>query len=218
MDRDIVGFTGKFSEKEDGIYSLETFIYKTPDFYNQVNLEYDSKTFLEKNPIKVIDLLTILHNEFWCKGWVHGDLDSSNILIQYKDDDNIFFRIFDFEEIEYSVAGDRVGFFKFIWSDIRKFIKEYLELELVKDVKNDKCYWLYQNKIFNSDNNLERFLCDLTGKIEDDAYINFRKYILVTLDFIANFTLGLKPYTYTDFKDFKNLKVVYDNMILSEND
>jgi hypothetical protein len=215
LNRNIVGFTGNY-KKEDDMFSLETFIYKAPNFYTGENLECDSKTFLQNHPNKVIDLLTILHNEFWYKGWVHGDLDSSNIVIQHKDN-NIFFRIFDFEHIEFNVPTDSIGFFKFIWSDIRKFMKEYLDLELVKNMKTNKCYWLYeQTKLFNSYKNVEETLCDIIVRSQDDC-VDFRRTILVTLEFLASFSVYKQEYTFTT-PDNKELKVVYDNMILSGDD
>lgn len=211
LDRDIVGFTGKY-KKVDNNYSLETFIYQIPNFYNKTNLEFDSKLFLQKTPDKLIKLLYILKREFWNKGWIHGDLDTSNIVIQYKDN-QIFFRIFDFEEIKYEPPQNKVEFFKFIWSDIRKFMKEYLDLELVRNIETKKCYWLYNRKyFFNSDNNLEVLLCNIID-FNSDKNINVDKNIKDILEFLNKFSVykSLYPFITKDNNDFE---VVYDNMKL----
>lgn len=213
LNRDIVGFTGNYKEVGDEEYSLETFIYKTPDFYERINIECDSKIFLEENPDKVIELLNILLKEFWIKGWVHGDLDSSNIVIQYKDDE-IFFRIFDFEEIEYETPVNSVEFFKFIWSDIRKFMKEYLELELVRNIKSKKCGWLYKKKFFTTDTNIEYRLCNIID-MKLDKNINFSKNIKEILNFLDKFSVYKYLYDFMN-KDIGNFEVVHDKMILSK--
>jgi len=216
LNRDNVGFTGEYKEVGDDEYSLETFIYQVPDFYNQTNIKYDSKTFLQKNPNKVRELLYILLGEFWSKGWVHGDLDSSNIVIQYKDD-KIFFRIFDFEEIEYRPVENTVKFFKFIWSDIRKFMKEYLDLELVRNMKTKNCYWLYQKKyFFNTDNEVEVRLCNIID-MSPNSNINVGKNIIDTLQFLDKFSVYKYLYPFMS-KDNTKFEVVSDKMILFEDD
>tara|TARA_Y100000389_G_C17304594_1_gene434736 strand:+ start:504 stop:737 length:234 start_codon:yes stop_codon:yes gene_type:complete len=48
-------------------------------------------------------------------------------------DNKVFFKIFNFDKIEYKSPGNSFYFFKFIWTDVRRFIKEYLELELVRN-------------------------------------------------------------------------------------
>lgn len=45
LNRDNVVFTGEYKKVGDDEYSLETFIYQVPDFYNQTNIECDSKHF-----------------------------------------------------------------------------------------------------------------------------------------------------------------------------
>lgn len=216
LNRDNVGFTGEYKKVGDDEYSLETFIYQVPNFYNQTNIECDSKTFLEKSPNKVIELLHILLQEFWSKGWVYGDLDSSNIVIQRKDD-KIFFRIFDFEEIESRPVENSVRFFKFIWSDIRKFMKEYLELELVRNTKTKKCYWLYKKQyFFNTDNKLEDRLCNIID-MSPNSNINVGKNIKDTLQFLDKFSVYKYLYPFMS-KDNTKFRVVYDKMILSKDD
>lgn len=217
LDRDITGFTGKYMKIADNKYSLETFIYKTPDFYNQVGLEFDSKNFLDKNPDKTIELLYILEKEFWNKGWIHGDLDTSNIVIQYEDN-KTYFRIFDFEEIQYESPRNKVGFFKFIWSDIRKFMKEYLDLFLVKNTKTKKCYWLYKEHFFSSNNNIEYYLCNIID-MDSNKNINVSKSIKEILNFLDRFSVYKYLYSFTNKnKDNSNFEVVHDKMILSKDD
>lgn len=220
LNRDNVGFTGNYKKVGYDEYSLETFIYQVPDFYNQINTECDSKIFLENNPTKVIDLLYILLKEFWRKGWVHGDLDSSNIVIQYKDD-KIFFRIFDFEEIESMPVENSIRFFKFIWSDIRKFMKEYLELELVRNTNTKKCYWLYKKEyFFNTINNVEDHLCNIID-MSPDSNINVGENIKYILQFLYTFSVykfSVYKIVYPISKDNTKFGVVYDKMLLSKDE
>ena len=135
-------------------------------------------------------------------------------MIQYKDD-KIFFRIFDFEEIESRPVENSVIFFKFIWSDIRKFMKEYLELELVRNTNTKKCYWLYKKEyFFNTDNKLEDFLCNIID-MSPDSNINVDKNIKDILQFLNKFSVYKYLYPFMRKDKFR---VVYDKMILSKDD
>lgn len=205
LDRTIVGFTGNYKEINDE-YALETYIYLMPNFYEKTNLEYDSKIFLHKNPCELKRLLLILSKEFWFKGWIHGDLDNSNIVIQYEND-NVYFRIFDFEHLEYKNPQNTVDFFKFIWSDIRKFMKEYLILELVRNTKTKKCYWFYDNKyFFKTQENLESKLCNIID-MDSSEYLDFGKNLQSIIKFIDNFAVN--KYLY-DFKTDSGEDVIGD--------
>lgn len=216
LDRNIVGFTGNYKKVGNNKYSLQTFIYQIPNFSSQTNLEFDSKIFLQENPDKTVQLLEILQREFWNKGWIHGDLDTSNIVIQYKDN-QVFFRIFDFEEINYKTPQNNVKFLKFVWSDIRKFMEEYIDLKLVRHIETKKCYWLYKDKyFFNTDNNLEYLLCNSID-MNSDKIIDVSKIISNIIKFLDRFSVYKYLYFLSE-NEITDFKVVNDEMILSELD
>lgn len=211
IDRDNVGFTGEY-KKSDDEYLFETMIYER---FNSCN-EYNSKIFLDNNPDKVTRLIIILAKEFWIKGWIHGNLDSSNIIV-YHMDTKVFFKIFNFDKIEYKSPENSFYFFKFIWTDIRKFMKEYLELELVRNMKTKKSYWLYKKEyFFKTDNKLEECLCNIID-MNPNSNINVGKNIKDILQFIDKFSVYKYLYTFMS-KDNTNFEVVYDKMILSKDD
>ena len=79
-------------------------------------------------------------------------------------------------------------------SDIRKFMKEYLELELVRNVKTKKCYWLYKKKYFFNSNDdsqfkLEDDVCYIIDK-ESDKPFNFCKFMKEIIYFIRIFCVN----------------------------
>jgi len=212
LDRNIVGFTGNYKQVINNLYTLETYIYRIPDLYNRSGLEYDSIIFLDKKPHRIEKLFLILLQEFWSKGWIHGDLDSSNIVIQYEGD-HIYFRIFDFEYLEYKNPGNNVGYFKFIWSDVRKFIKEYLRVELIRNTDTNRCYWFYDNKyLFETKNKIENILCDIID-MDDDKHIILRKVMKDIVNFVDNFSVGKYLYDFKDDDGVDNFSVVGDKMI-----
>lgn len=52
-------------------------------------------------------------------------------------DNNLFFKIFNFDKIEHKSPENSFYFFKFIWTDVRRFIKEYLEIQILKNPIGD---------------------------------------------------------------------------------
>tara|TARA_Y100000389_G_scaffold72500_1_gene69257 strand:+ start:1094 stop:1816 length:723 start_codon:yes stop_codon:yes gene_type:complete len=211
IDRNNVGFTGNYEKITDDEFLLETIVYENFDLS-----KYDSKTFLDNNPDKIIKLIAILAREFWIKGWIQGNLDSSNIIV-FHIDNKLFFKIFNFDKIEHKSPENSFYFFKFIWSDIRKFMKEYLELELVRNTKTKKCYWLYKKEyFFNTDNKLEDRLCNIID-MSPNSNINVGKNIKDTLQFLDKFSVYKYLYPFMS-KDNTKFRVVYDKMILSKDD
>lgn len=178
LPRDIVAFTGEFEvnpeNKEE--YVLKTDLYLTGEDYN-------SKIWFNKDVNLYNNFIDTMYTNFWTRGWVHGDLDTSNITIQ----PNLInpnlskFKIFDFEFItKYEYRNhNTVGFIKFIWSDIRKILKEYFNIYLVRNKDTEKCYWLIDecfgdvrdNCIYVFSNILSAELCNLLDK-HDTTPIN----------------------------------------------
>ena len=75
--------------------------------------------FLKNNKLFGYFLNTIKRN-FWDKGWIHGDLDPSNYVIYYPNNnyEEPKFKIFDFEHIEkYTGNLNTYGYIQFLWGD-----------------------------------------------------------------------------------------------------
>lgn len=208
LNKDNVGFTGNCEKISNDEFLLETIVYKNFDLSN-----YNSKIFLDNNPDKIIKLISILAKEFWLEGWIHGNLDSNNIIV-YHIDNKVFFKIFNFDKIEYKSPGNSFYFFKFIWTDVRRFIKEYLELELVRNTNTKKCYWRYQGKyFFNSDDDnddsqfkLEDDVCYIIDK-ESDKSFNFCKFMKEIIYFIRIFCVNKYLYVFEQY-DNKEFQVI----------
>lgn len=142
MESGNVGLTGEYQKKEDEygytMYSLETILYQTYDgTKHKETKKYSSQYFLQENPEEVENFLEFLRKYFWTQGWIHGDLDPSNTVIHYPEENKHQFKIFDFEFVEYIHEDTSIGYvpntvrtFKFIWTDIRRFMREYLNLTL----------------------------------------------------------------------------------------
>ena len=122
IDRNFSCLTGDYDEMGRGQYLLYTYIFP----YQQENF---SDEFLKRKPWSILDLVKLLQTNFWDKGWCHGDLDSSNVLVDFTTADYPRFRIYDFEFTEtYKSYQD-------LWNvDIKTFLVEFCHIEV--DRKN----------------------------------------------------------------------------------
>jgi len=162
--------------------------------YNDINTyQYDSKDFLNKNPKEILQLLLILRKEFWDKGWVLGDLDTKNITV-YKKDNKVFFRIINYLEVKNKITQDVVSFLKFVWTDIRKFIKNYLHLELVKNTESGQCFWKYNEYfLLKMDNMLEDKLCKIFDTNSQNEFPD-KDNLTEIINIIGDFPLKVEDY------------------------
>jgi len=201
INKNITGFTGK-TKKDGKEYQLETFIYKDANNGDQFN----SKIIFNKNPQMFLYFMQQMYDKFWKNGWIHGDLDTSNIVIQYFENTEMTFRIFDFEHVEYKEPKNTTEFFKFIWSDISKILNEYFSISLVKYTKFDQCFLCINNRIAIEESPYIHQICSVLDSQDDRPLEN--NFLYRVINWIINM-----PKTYDHTIDMQCTSEEFEDMI-----